>query len=41
MKHYTWKTDRAWSSKHTIRLYRPLFSDEASILVQAWTEHCG
>ena len=41
VKYYTWKMDRAWSGKHTLRLYGALSSDEASILVQAWTEHCG
>jgi hypothetical protein len=33
--------DKAWSGKHTFRLYRALTSDEASILVQTRTEHCG
>jgi hypothetical protein len=33
--------DKAWSGKHTLRLYGALSSDEASILVQARTEHCG
>jgi hypothetical protein len=41
VKYYTWKMDRAWSGKHTLRLYGALSSDEASILVQARTEHCG
>jgi len=40
-KYYTWKMDKAWSGKHTLRLYGALSSDEASILVQARTEHCG
>lgn len=40
-KYYTWKMDKAWSGKHTLRLYGALTSDEASILVQARTEHCG
>jgi ribonuclease HI len=41
VKYYTWKMDKAWSGKHTLRLYGALSSDEASILVQARTEHCG
>jgi ribonuclease HI len=41
VKYYTWKIDKAWSGKHTLRLYGALSSDEASILVQARTEHCG
>jgi hypothetical protein len=41
VKYYTWKMDNAWSGKHTLRLYGALSSDEGSILVQAWTEHCG
>jgi ribonuclease HI len=41
VKYYTWKLDKAWSGKHTLRLYGALSSDEASILVQARTEHCG
>lgn len=41
VKYYTWKMDRAWSGKHTLRLYGALSSDESSILVQARTEHCG
>ena len=41
VKYYTWKMDKAWSGKHTLSLYRALSSDEASILVQARTEHCG
>lgn len=34
VKYYTWKMDKAWSGKHTLRLYSALSSDEASILVQ-------
>ncbi|KAL1581903.1 hypothetical protein WHR41_09480 [Cladosporium halotolerans] len=41
VKYYTWKMDKAWSGKHTLHLYGALSSDEASILVQARTEHCG
>ena len=41
VKYYTWKMDKAWSGRHTLRLYGALSSDEASILVQARTEHCG
>jgi ribonuclease HI len=41
VKYYTWKMDKALSGKHTLRLYGALSSDEASILVQARTEHCG
>lgn len=41
VKYYTWKMDKAWSGKHTLRRYGALTSDEASILVQARTEHCG
>ena len=41
VKYYTWKMDKAWSGKHMLRLYGALSSDEASILVQARTEHCG
>lgn len=41
VRYYTWKMDRAWSGGHTLRLYGALSSDEASILVQARTEHCG
>jgi hypothetical protein len=41
VKYHTWKMDRAWSGKHKLRLYGALSSDEASILVQARTEHCG
>jgi ribonuclease HI len=41
VKYYTWKMDKAWSGKHTLSLYGALSSDEASILVQARTEHCG
>jgi len=41
VRYYTWKMDRAWSASHTLRLYGALSSDEASILVQARTEHCG
>jgi hypothetical protein len=33
--------DRASSVTHTLRLYGALSSDEASILVQARTEHYG
>ena len=33
VKHYTWKMDKAWSGKYTLRLYGALSSDEASILV--------
>jgi hypothetical protein len=32
--------NKTWSGKHTFRLYGALSSDEASILVQARTEHC-
>ena len=41
VKYNTWKMDKAWSGQYTIRLYGALSSDEASILVQARTEHCG
>jgi hypothetical protein len=41
VKYYTWKMDKAWLGKHTLRLYGALSSDEASILVQARTEHYG
>lgn len=41
VRYYTWKMDRAWSGRHTLRLYGALSSDEASILVQARTGHCG
>jgi hypothetical protein len=41
VKYYMWKMDKAWSSKHTLRLYGALSSDEASILVEARTERCG
>jgi hypothetical protein len=41
VKYYTWKMDKAWSGKHTLSLHGALSSDEASILVQARTEHCG
>lgn len=41
VKHYTRKMDKAWSGKHTLRLYGALTSNEASILVQARTERCG
>jgi hypothetical protein len=41
VRYYTWKMDQAWSGKHTLRLYGALSPDEASILVQARTEHCG
>jgi hypothetical protein len=40
VKYYTWKMDKAWSSKHTLRHYGALTSDETSILVQAQTEYC-
>jgi len=33
VKHYTWKMDKAWSGKHTLRLYGTLSSDKASILI--------
>lgn len=33
--------DKAWSVKHNPNLCGMLTSDEASILVQAWMEHCG
>jgi hypothetical protein len=32
---------KVWLGKHTLRLYRALSSDEASILVQARPEHYG
>ncbi|KAM0707257.1 hypothetical protein Q7P35_006588 [Cladosporium inversicolor] len=32
VKYYAWKVDKAWSGKHTLRLYGVLSSDEASIL---------
>jgi hypothetical protein len=41
VQYYTWKMDKAWSGKHTLRLYGALSSDEASILMQARTEYCG
>jgi hypothetical protein len=41
VKYYTWMMGKAWSGRHTLRLYGALFSDEASILVQARMEHCG
>jgi len=41
VKYHTWKMDKAWSGKHRLSLYGELSSDEASILVQARTEHCG
>lgn len=31
VKYYTWKMDKAWSGKHTLRLYGALSSDGASI----------
>jgi hypothetical protein len=34
VKYHTGKMDRAWSCKHTLRLYGALSSDKASILVQ-------
>jgi hypothetical protein len=33
--------DKAWSDKHTLRLYGALSFNGASILGQARTEHCG
>lgn len=41
VRYYRWKMDKAWSGKHTLNLYGALSSDEASILVQARTEHRG
>jgi hypothetical protein len=41
VKYYTWRMDKAWLGKHTHRLYRALSFDEASVLVQARTEHCA
>jgi len=33
VKYYTWKIDKAWSGKHTLRLYGTLSSDKSSILI--------
>jgi ribonuclease HI len=41
VKYCTCKMDKAWSGKHTLRLYGALSSDEASILMLARMEHCG
>jgi ribonuclease HI len=37
---YTWKLDQALPGRHTLRLYRGLTSEQASVLIQARTGHC-
>lgn len=41
VKYCTWKMDKAWSGKHALGPPGALSSDDAFILVQARTEHCG
>jgi hypothetical protein len=37
---YTWKLDQALPGRHTLRVYRGLTSEQASVLIQARTGHC-
>lgn len=41
VKYYTWKMEKACSGQQALRLYGALSFNEASILVQARTKHCG
>jgi len=38
---HTWKLDQALPGQHTLRLYGAFSSEQASILIQARTGHCG